>query len=253
MARGGAAAGTAVTRAEMQALDRLATERFGVPSLLLMENAGRGIAQEVAREVRRWEAAHGGGAARVLIVCGRGNNGGDGYVVARHLLLAGVTPRVLVLARRDEVAGRGDPSVNLSIAERLGVAVLFADPLPPGGVLAGIDAVDVVVDAIFGTGLSRPVEGVAADVIRRINGCRPRLRVVAVDIPSGLDCDTGAVLGVAVEADVTVTVAAPKVGFFAGRGSECTGDVRVVDFGCPLGPLRAEYRARPAADGPSGP
>ncbi|MBI3270866.1 MAG: NAD(P)H-hydrate epimerase [Planctomycetes bacterium] len=232
---------TALTRRQMTAVDKLATARLGMPSLLLMENAGRGIADVV-------RAIAGAGPGRpplILVVCGHGNNGGDGYVVARRLLLHGDSVRVLVVGREDEIRGRGDAGVNLEIAARIGVPIEFTDRMDRRDVEARIASAWFLVDALFGTGLSRPVEGMAKDVIGWMNQRGRSVPIVAVDIPSGLDCDTGEVLGDAVRAVVTVTVAAPKTGFFRGEGPRLVGELRLVDFGVPLGPLRAALAESP--------
>lgn len=196
---------TAVTRAQMREIDRLAIEDYGIPSLALMENAGVAIAREV-------EAL---GARRVLVVCGAGNNGGDGYVAARHLANHGL--RVEILAAAEP---KGDAAIVARPARRL---------------CGTIDAPDAIVDALFGTGLTRPVEG---DWIARIN--RAGVPVVAADIPSGLDADTGLPLGDAVRATVTVTMGLPKVGF--ARAAAYVGRVVVADIGFPRALLESPPR-----------
>ncbi|MBI5368880.1 MAG: NAD(P)H-hydrate epimerase [Planctomycetes bacterium] len=244
----------AVSRAEMQAIDRAATERFGVPSLLLMENAGSAIARWTA--VLETEAEPlGHPVLKVLVVCGRGNNGGDGFVVARHLAAFGLPVDLLVLAPRVEVDLPGDAGTNFRIVERLGIPMRHADPAAPAAAEALIDGAGLIVDAIFGTGLTRPVTGIAAAMIDRINRrAAAGVQVIAVDIPSGLDCDTGEVLGVAVRATATMTVAAPKLGLFRGAGPRHVGTLHVVDFGCPIVPLLFLVRSRtPPAGSASGP
>jgi NAD(P)H-hydrate epimerase len=201
---------------EMRALDRHTIETLGVPGELLMESAGRAVADEVLGLL-----APGAG---VLVVCGRGNNGGDGLVVARHLQLLGVPVRVALLGSAASL--RGDAAANLRRARAAGVAIEGERWRAP--------AAGVIVDAIFGTGLSRPVEGAAASSIRRIAAAReahPDLRVVAVDLPSGLCADTGQVLGAAAPADLTVTLALPKPGLALEPGRSLAGRVRVARIG----------------------
>ena len=200
-----------VTAAEMRALDRHTIETLGVPGELLMESAGQAIAAQVLR-LRE-------GAAEVWCYCGAGNNGGDGLVVARLLQLRGVVARVVLVGERARFTP--EAARNFARAERAGVSLARGKP-PRGAVL---------VDAIFGTGLSRKVEGAAARAIRRINASRPACRVVAVDLPSGLDADTGQVLGVAVAADVTVALGLPKLGLTQEPARSFAGEVIVARIG----------------------
>jgi hydroxyethylthiazole kinase-like uncharacterized protein yjeF len=206
-----------VTAQEMRELDRHAIEVREIPSLTLMESAGRLVADEVLRELP--------GGATVSIVCGRGNNGGDGLVAARHLHQRGVDVFVILLG--DAANLSADAATNLERACQVGVPLADHEWQPP--------ARGVVVDAIFGTGLSRVVEGVEAEWVRRINACRARagggVRVVSVDLPSGLCADTGTLLGVCVEADVTLALGAPKVGLALEPGRSAAGRIAVADIG----------------------
>ena len=185
----------------MRALDRHTIETLGIPGELLMESAGRAVAQAVLER----------GARSVLVVCGAGNNGGDGLVAARHLRALGVDVRVQLVGEP-----RGAAAAQLARARAFGVP------------LAGGDA-ELVVDAIFGTGLDREVTGAPAAAIRRINEAgRP---VLAVDLPSGLDADTGQVLGVAVRAAETLTLGLPKPGLALEPGRSLAGRIRVARIG----------------------
>ena len=221
-----------LTAEQMRAVDRAATETFGVPTLLLMENAGRGLAALVAREAR--------GAAPVMglhvrIVCGGGSNGGDGFVAARHLALEGAEVRVLLAVARGKLAG--DAAIALGVLEASGLV-----PIDDGSAWAGVDLhrwladAQVVVDALFGTGLRADVTGVPAAAIAAMNDA-PGLKI-AVDLPSGVEADTGRVCGVAFRADVTATMGARKLGFTvdpdvpAGRGE-------VISLGVPIRPAAA--------------
>jgi len=203
--------------AAMRGLDRHTIETLGVPGEVLMESAGRAVVEAVLE----WLPP--GGV--VVAVCGSGNNGGDGLVVARQLHLLGVPVRVALLA--DEKKLRGDAAANLKRARAAGV--------PIDGERWRAPAAGVIVDAIFGTGLSRDVAGPAAAGIRRINAVRESrggaVRVVSVDLPSGLCSDRGQILGVAVRADVTVTIQAPKLGLALEPGRELSGRVRVARIG----------------------
>jgi hydroxyethylthiazole kinase-like uncharacterized protein yjeF len=226
-----------LTAEQMRAVDRAATADFGVPTLLLMENAGRGVAEVVAR-------ALGGRVAcrRVRVVCGAGNNGGDGFVAARHLALAGAEVSVLLAAAREKIAGAGgDAATNLHALEALGLVSVvegasWSQTSEWTGPLAGADA---IVDALFGTGLRSDVTGVPAAAIAAMNAAAGIK--IAVDIPSGIDADTGRVHGSAFRADVTATMGAPKLGFVIDADVPA-GRVEVVSLGVPIRP--------PAALGP---
>jgi NAD(P)H-hydrate epimerase len=206
-----------VGAASMRALDRYTIETLGVPDELLMEVAGHAVA-----EAARGLLPAGG---EVLCVCGAGNNGGDGLVAARRLRQEGVPVRVALVG--EGRALRGAAAANLRRAERVG--------LRPEGPRWRAPAEGVLVDAVFGTGLARPVEKEAASALRRINAAREasagRLRVLAVDLPSGLCADTGAVLGVAVRADATLTIGLPKPGLCLEPGRSLAGRVRVARIG----------------------
>ncbi|MFI5217615.1 MAG: NAD(P)H-hydrate dehydratase [Candidatus Limnocylindria bacterium] len=202
---------------EMRALDRHTIETLGVPGELLMESAGRAVAEAALGLLTP--------GTSVLVVCGRGNNGGDGLVAARHLYALGVPVRVALLGSAASL--RGDAAASLRRARAAGV--------PIEGERWRAPAAGVIVDAIFGTGLSRPVEGAAASSIRRIAASRAAspeaLRVLAVDLPSGLCADTGQVLGAAAPADMTLTLALPKPGLVLEPGRTLAGRVRVARIG----------------------
>jgi hydroxyethylthiazole kinase-like uncharacterized protein yjeF len=204
-----------VGAATMRALDRHTIETLGVPGELLMESAGRAVAEAVLR------LRAGGAGGDVLLVCGTGNNGGDGLVAARHLALLGVPVRVAVVGDAGRMAR--DAAANRDRLRRLGVG-LESGRLRTAG--AG-----VIVDALFGTGLARAVEGAPAEAIRRILASRPAARVVSVDLPSGLDADTGQTHGVAIQADVTVTIALPKLGLALEPGRSLAGRIEVARIG----------------------
>jgi len=210
-----------VTAEQMRALDQATIDEVGLPGVVLMENAGRAVASHVQARY---------GAVSVAVVCGAGNNGGDGYVIARCLRLTGATPTVYLCAARESIGG--DAAVHLNAYEQLGgVAVSLAD----GDALVehreAIEAAAVIVDCVFGTGLARDVTGHYAAVIELMN--RAHGRRVAVDVPSGLSADTGQVLGVAVHADETVTMACLKVGLAVAPGFARCGEVIVAEIGIP--------------------
>jgi hydroxyethylthiazole kinase-like uncharacterized protein yjeF len=214
-----------MSRDEVRAVDAWAIDEIRVPGVVLMENAGRSCA-ELLREKLAGLAR-----PRVCIFCGTGNNGGDGYVVARHLLNAGLGVKVVLCGRRDRV--QGDARTNLDILERLGQEV---EVLEPGAgdaadrvrTLGG--AADWIVDALFGRGLRGELKGEYRVVVEAINDLgRP---ILAVDIPSGLDCDTGAPLGTAIRAACTVTFVAIKRGFVASPQARAyTGELYIASIG----------------------
>jgi hydroxyethylthiazole kinase-like uncharacterized protein yjeF len=212
---------------QMRAADRAACERFGIPSLLLMENAGRGVAELVlARAAARRRAGD-----NVAIVCGSGANGGDGFVAARHLAQRGVDVRVFLCAPRSRL--EGDAAIALGALERVRAVSIedgsaWADELTWR---SGFEGASVIVDAIFGIGLRDDVEGVPRAAIAAMN--QSRAYKIAVDIPSGLDADTGRVHGVAFEADLTATMGARKLGL-ALDATAPVGVVEIVDLGVPL-------------------
>jgi len=215
-----------LSREQMRAFDKHAIEVSHVPSVVLMENAGRGATDVLVRELLDGDAAN----ARVIVVCGTGNNGGDGLVIARHLLLRGADPTVWLCGD----AGKASPDARVNLEAWRGVGG-EVQPLPAGSSLEplkeALGGADLVVDALFGTGLDRPLDGFHADVVRAMNAATaPRF---AVDLPSGLDADTGRTLGVAVEARATVTFAHPKLGLLTPGGAALSGRVHVVDIGVP--------------------
>ncbi len=209
-----------VTAEEMRAIDRAAIERFHVPGAELMERAGAAL----ARALHAWLGAGG----RVLVLCGGGNNGGDGYVAARRLHAEGVPVKVAALAPLDRLAG--DARGARLAAQREGVDIEDEPELSRLSAGPG----DVVVDALFGTGLGRAPEGRYAHAIERIAALRAGgARVVAVDVPSGLSADSGRPLGPCVKADATVTFAFQKRGLILHPGPSFAGSVALLDIGIP--------------------
>lgn len=208
----------ALSRAEARAFDDFAMRTLRAPGILLMENAAIGCVSAL-----RDLAGSAWPRVRVVIACGAGSNGGDGYAIARLLRVAGAEPEIHSLG---SPRPGSDAAINASIAEALGIPrrELRPDEAVPEG--------DLLVDALFGTGLSHPLEPgarAAVECIDRFNGMR-----LAVDLPSGLDCDRGVPLGAALRATVTATMVAPKAGFAAPGAGAWTGRVVVVPIGVPL-------------------
>ena len=210
--------------ARMREADRRTIDEIGIPSIALMENAGRAVAGAI--EARFAAAARG----RPVFLCGRGNNGGDGLVAARVLAERGAAVAIVLLARGEDV--RGDARTNLDVARRLGLPVTEApDEAAWEACRPDVAAADLVVDALVGTGLRAPLDGLLAAVAGDVNAAgRP---VVAVDLPSGLSADTGACIGASVEARVTVTLGAPKIPLVVSPAAERAGEMVVADIGIP--------------------
>jgi NAD(P)H-hydrate epimerase len=253
-----------LSRQEVRALDEKAAAELDMPTLLLMENAGRGAAgwlAELAGAIppdaggRPFTAPptlpdpdvpHGPRPPKVLVLCGPGNNGGDGGVVARHLDAWGFPVRVAWFARGDQL--RGDAAVQRDILARSEIAQSAwfddhpAETVDPEELRTLLAGADWLVDGLLGTGLSRPVEGPLRTVIEAVNASgKP---VFALDLPSGLDADTGEPLGVAVRAEATATFVARKLGFSAPGAEDYTGEVAVIDIGLPRRLLEPYYARR---------
>lgn len=206
--------------------DRRASRELAIPSLVLMENAGAGAAR-VAME--RWNLL----GSTTTLLAGPGQNGGDAYVVARHLAVAGANVRILALAdARGSLAG-GDAGTNLGACRAMGLPLAEIRTEADVGAWAPCLATsEILVDGLFGTGLARPLEGPAGALVDAVNASgRP---VLALDVPSGLDCDTGLPLGRCVRAAVTVTFLARKIGFDRPGSEAWTGEVVVCPIGAPV-------------------
>lgn len=214
-----------LSRVQMQALDRIAIQEVGIPSLVLMEVAARAVLDAVL-EIR----ADAPGPGAVLVLAGTGNNGGDAVCLARHLFTRDIPLELLVLGDAD--AGSRELARQLEILEALG---LRSARLSGADAVARVNALaphaSLVVDGLFGTGLSRAVSGWRGSVVEAVNA--QDAPVVSIDIPSGLDADTGRVLGAAIEASVTVTFQYAQPGHILYPGRACSGDLRVVDIGLP--------------------
>ncbi|MBS3947937.1 MAG: NAD(P)H-hydrate dehydratase [Dethiobacter sp.] len=209
-----------VTAAEMRLLDERATVEFGIPGIVLMENAGLRVAEAVRHLWR---------CRRVTVLAGRGNNGGDGLVAARHLRRE---MAVSIWLAAPPASYRGDALTNLTILQRLGHTCRVADSESSFADLAReLSRTDLVVDALLGTGLTRQAESPYAEMIRLVNASGAP--VLAVDIPSGVCADSGRVSGEAIRADVTITFALPKRGLLLFPGATHAGRLEVADIGIP--------------------
>jgi NAD(P)H-hydrate epimerase len=214
-----------LTSAQMQRIDRLTAERYGVPSLTLMENAGRDVVEFLEERFAPLEQQ------RIAILCGRGNNGGDGLVVARMLRDRGLKPRVLLFADPQKV--QGDAAVNLERLAISGMPESIEGPEAWQGIKPSLKSATLLVDALLGTGLSKPLEGFLLEVAREVNSELATAQVVAVDLPSGISADTGELIGEHVRAGFSITFTAPKIAHVFPPACERVGEWVVRQIGTP--------------------
>ena len=201
------------SRDALRTIDQDTVEKFGIPSIVLMENASKGAADLIHDNCNKQ-------AVDITIVCGGGNNGGDGYGVARHLHNFGHKVMILQLAK----PATEDSLTNERVSRDMGI------PIHPWSANSLGDP-SLLVDAIFGTGLNRTVSGIYADAICELN--ESDRSCISLDIPSGLDCDEGTPYGYCVMADETITFVGLKMGFMREHSRRFTGNVSVVEIGCP--------------------
>jgi len=213
-----------VTPSEMKKIDHMAIQQLGIPGIVLMENAALKVVEVIERSYPLKKQD------KVVVLVGAGNNGGDGLAVARHLFLRRINVEVILLAQQAGISG--DAKINLDIAKRMGIPLLFlGDEGDLFRMEPHLSGAALIVDAVFGTGLSRMVEGIFAKVIEFVNGVS--VPVVAVDIPSGVNGEDGHVMGTAVKAMDTVTFEHPKRGHLLYPGRKYTGRLHVVPIGLP--------------------
>ncbi len=207
-----------VTASEMQAIDRSAIEEFGIPGLVLMENAA--LVHETVPDLLE---------KKVVIVCGKGNNGGDGFVIARHLFIDGVQADVLLLGKRQQL--KSDARVNADIAFKMGIPIHEITDKNLNTQSHLLRHCHIIIDALFGTGLSKPVGGLYEKVIKKINAAKKY--VVAVDIPSGVDSDSGHLIGPHIKANITAALALLKRSHLLFPAAESMGEVQILDISIP--------------------
>ncbi|HOQ04411.1 MAG TPA: NAD(P)H-hydrate epimerase [Anaerohalosphaeraceae bacterium] len=213
-----------MSRQEVRAFDRWAIEQMHIPGAVLMENAGRGVAECLLRNLQKKPPS------RVVIFCGSGNNGGDGFVIARHLANSGVITSVILCGRPERLGT--DAKLHLEIIEAMGLEIrsLERNARIHKQVKAFTETADWIVDALLGTGLEGTLSEDTAELIAAVNAAEKP--ILAVDIPSGLDCDEGIPLPVCIEAKGTVTFAALKRGFLqCPESRQATGDIYVASIG----------------------
>jgi hydroxyethylthiazole kinase-like uncharacterized protein yjeF len=209
---------------QMRRADNIAIKEMGIPGVVLMENAGRQVVESIESFLL---PAY---PLKIAIFCGKGNNGGDGFVIARHLHNRGHYPEVFLLGSKGEI--KGDAQINMNIALKMGITIKeiksgeeWKKLLPP------LEKYDLIIDAIFGTGLTTPVKDFYTDIINYIN--ESEVMIAAVDLPSGLSADTGAIIGPSIIADMTVTFAYPKLALVLPPAEERAGKIFVADIGMP--------------------
>src|SRR3990167_4911657 len=215
-----------LTREEMRELDRKAIEEYKIPGIVLMENAGRNVAEEILKMI---DDPH---QTKVAILCGNGNNGGDGFVVARHLHNHGILVDVFLVAKISDILKDGDAGTNLQILLNMKLPVNEILDIPGvNNILNELNGYHILADALFGTGLSGDVREPFKTLIHGVNNLNKP--TISVDIPSGLDCNTGKFLGAAIKATKTVTFAVAKKGFYLGDGPSLTGKILVSNISIP--------------------
>jgi NAD(P)H-hydrate epimerase len=214
----------AISRQQARRFDDWAINTLGIPGVVLMENAGRSCAELIEEKLA------GIVRPKVCLFCGTGNNGGDGYVIARCLLNIGFEVLVVICGQADKV--KGDARINLEILKRIGCIIENLDPAEPDAgrkVDLFVNGAGMIVDCLFGTGLDRFLSDSYKALIEKINS--QKTPILAVDVPSGLDCNTGRPLGAAVKADYTVTFIALKKGFTVPQAADYTGDIYIASIG----------------------
>lgn len=213
----------AVTVRQIQNLDKMVIEEYGIPSVVLMENAGRCVALEIIALLKKKKSPF------VSVFCGLGNNAGDGFVVARHLMGAGIKIKVFIVGKAEQL--KADAALNCRILKKLRCPVKEINTVKEKAVRDAFKA-DIIVDAIFGVGLNREIFEPFSGVINELN--KKAKYIVAVDIPSGLNGTTGKIHGICVKAGTTVTFSFVKKGFLKADGPGHTGKVVVADIGMPV-------------------
>lgn len=207
---------------QMRTIDKIAVEKVGLPSIVLMENSGKVVFDEIMKMRSTFE--------RVILLCGPGNNGGDGFVIARHLHNLNVPIKVFIIGKASHI--HGDSLSNLNILKKLSIPI---DEVFDGGGFVKLEKAlrqgSLVVDAIFGSGLSKDVFGIYTEVFDLVNELATN--ILSVDIPSGVNCDTGKVMGNAIRANKTVSLVIPKVGNIMFPGSEYNGELLIKGIGVP--------------------
>lgn len=211
-----------LTRAQTKLIDKLAIDEFGLPGIVLMENAGLGISQYLL-SLKPTDM--------ITICCGKGNNGGDGYVIARYLDNFNIPVQVFIFANENEI--KGDAKIHYNVIKKMGLKIehLEKSSINHKILLNKLNDSEWIVDGLFGTGLTGKLELHYSDIINTIN--RTNAKILAIDIPSGLDCDTGNSLGNTIKAAYTCTLISMKIGFLNDNAKEYLSEVKVIELGIP--------------------
>lgn len=211
-----------LSREQIRRIDALAVSRYGLPSIVLMENAGRGAAEVIEREF--------GPSGDALVLCGVGNNGGDGFAIARHLHNSDWRVRLFLVGESARMPP--DARTNFEVCNRMSLTIQAIDVDNLRVLSQFLNQDRIIVDALLGTGFAGSVRSPFAEVIAAVNGARTKA-VVAVDVPSGLECDTGIPADATIRADLTITFVAAKRGFVLPSAAPYVGRVVVVGIGAP--------------------
>lgn len=211
-----------LSREQTRLIDKITIEEYGLPGVVLMENAGR----EIARFLLSLKPK-----GKIVICCGKGNNGGDGYVIARYLANEGFPIEIIVFANNEDVIG--DAKTHLNIILKMGLPVTFIEPkdFDSSKFLEMLNTSEWLIDGLFGTGLQGTLKQPYIDIINTIN--QLSVKVLAIDIPSGLNCDTGEPLGTAIRADYTCPIISLKKGFLEESAKKYLGMIETIDIGIP--------------------
>jgi NAD(P)H-hydrate epimerase len=209
-----------ITRKQARAIDKICVENYSIPSVILMENAGRGIVDYLLQFHPK---------GKIIICCGKGNNGGDGLVVARHLDNKGYNVAILLFAEPGELQGNTKINYDIALSSAINITIIGKDELT--NLESYLNEAEWIIDALFGNGLQGPIAAPYDIVIDAINASGKK--VLAIDIPSGLDCDNGETLGTAIIASHTATMAAKKIGFTNPKAKKYLGLITIIDIGAP--------------------
>lgn len=209
---------------EMQQMDQYTIEKIGLPGVVLMENAGTKVAEEIL-------AGSSINRPKVIVLAGGGNNGGDGFVIARKLFDSGLEPLLCLLVHPDRI--KGDAKIHYDVYRNRGLALFYLHENTLPALKEKIHHADIIVDAILGTGVNGPVRAPFDKVISMVNEFEGKKPVISVDIPSGVSSDSGKVEGAAIKASKTITFVFPKKGFFLNEGPQYVGEWRAVDISVP--------------------
>ncbi|QDT06360.1 Bifunctional NAD(P)H-hydrate repair enzyme Nnr [Rubripirellula lacrimiformis] len=211
-----------LTRDQVRRVDQIAMDQWGMLGIVVMENAGRGAAEIIASISR---------GGQVLILCGKGNNGGDGYVMARHLQIAGIDCQIVAVGNANQLPSDARTNAEIAAAAGIPIEVVDQETADLASLRGRFDRADLIVDALLGTGAQGDPRGIYATLVNAANASDAT--TIALDIPTGLDCDSGKPGSPTFRADHTITFVAAKVGFSAAQAADYLGTVHEVGIGVP--------------------